>query len=296
MMKFFTGWLLATGLALATTAAQAQVPAPYEAGRSPYYSVSDIGDPYYAPRPYAPPPQYPGPRYGQGYGPGYGQGPMLLPPTEVYTVVRESGFSPLGIPQQRGYVYTISVIDRGGDDGRLIIDARTGRVLRFIPAHRIGERFNDDLTMNYGPPGPLPPTHVRGGPRPPKSIPHVASRTVPVPKPSPLTSPLAAAKPATVEPAAKPVAAVEPAAAAKPAAAATEPVVAAKPATAAEPVAATKPAAAAPEPVQQSASVQSKPAEAQTPAAAAVTTGAVQAKPVPPIAPTQDMPKVQGLE
>ena len=265
MMKFFTGWLLGAGLALATTAAQAQVPAPYEAGRRPYYSVSDIGDPYYAPPPYAAPPQYPGPRYGQG--------PMLLPPTEVYTVLRESGFSPLGIPQQRGFVYTISVIGRGGDDGRLIIDARTGRILRFIPAHRIGEQFNDDLTMNYGPPGPLPPTHVRGAPRPPKSIPHVASRTVPVPKPSPLT---AAAKPTAVEPAAKPVAA-------------------ANPATAAEPAAAAKPAAA-PEPVQQAASAQPKAAEAQTPPAAAATTGAAQAKPVPPIAPTQDMPKVQGLE
>jgi hypothetical protein len=255
MMKFFTGWLLAAGLALATTAAQAQVLAPYEAGRTPYYSVSDIGGPY------APPPrEYPGPRYGQG--------PMLLPPTEVYTVVRESGFSPLGIPQQRGFVYTISVIDRGGDDGRLIIDARTGRIIRFIPAHRIGENFNDDLTMNYGPPGPLPPvTHVRGGPRPPKSIPHVASRTVPVPKANPL------------------------AAAAKPAAAPEPPT---KPAVAAEPAAAAKPAAA--EPVQQSAAAQPKATEAQTPPPAAVTTGAAQAKPTPQIAPTQDMPKVQGLE
>lgn len=246
-MKFFTGWLLAAGMVLATTAAQAQVPAPYEPGRSPYTSVSDISDPY-AP----PPPQYPGPRYGQG--------PMLLPPTEVYTVLRESGFSPLGIPQQRGFVYTISVIDRGGDDGRLIIDARTGRILRFIPAHRMGERFNDDLSMNYGPPGPLPPvTHVRAGPRPPKSIPHVASRTVPVPR----ASPLAAARPAMVEPAT-----VEPAA---------------------------KPAAAA-EPVQQSAAAQPKPAEVPTSPPATVTTGAAQAKPVPPIAPTQDMPKMQGLE
>jgi hypothetical protein len=258
MMKFFTGWLLAAGMALATTAAQAQVLAPYEAGRSPYYSISDIGGPYYAP----PPREYPGPRYGQG--------PMLLPPTEVYTVVRESGFSPLGIPQQRGLVYTISVIDRGGDDGRLIIDARTGRIIRFIPAHRMGEQFNDDLTLNYGSPGPLPPTtqipvnHVRAAPRPPKSIPHVASRTVPVPK----ANPRAAAKPATVDLAAKPVAA--------------EPT--AIPATAAEP-------AAVAEPVQQSASAQPKPAEAPP---AAVTTGA--AKPAPQIAPTQDMPKVQGLE
>jgi hypothetical protein len=254
MMKFFTGWFLAAGLTLATAAAQAQILAPYEAGRSPYYSVSDVNGPMGGP--YAPPPQYPGPRYGQG--------PMLLPPTEVYTVVRESGFSPLGIPQQRGLVYTISVIDRGGDDGRLIIDARTGRIIRFIPAHRIGEQFNDDLTMNYGPPGPLPPTQVRGAPRPPKSIPHVASRTtVSVPK----ASPLAAAKQATIEPTTKPVA--------------TEP--------------APKPAAAA-EPVQQSAAAQPKSAEAQTPPPAVVTTGAAQAKPVSQIAPTQDMPKVQGLE
>jgi len=273
MMKFCTGWVLAAGLVLTATAAQAQVPAPYEPGR-PYHSVSDIGDPYALP-----PPQYPGPRYAPGYGPGYapgyGQGPMLLPPTEVYTVVRESGFSPLGVPQQRGYVYTISVIDRGGDDGRLIIDARTGRIIRFIPAHRIGERFNDDLTMNYGPPGPLPPPYPRGAPRPPKAVPHVASRTVPVPKPSPL----AAAKPVAAEPATKPVAA-EPAA---------------KSATAAVPAAAPKPAAA-PEPVQQSASAQPKATEAPTPPPAAATTGAAPTKPTAQIAPTQDMPKMQAFE
>jgi hypothetical protein len=273
-MKFFTGWLLAAGLAVATTAAQAQVPAPYEAGRGPYRSVSDIGDPDYAP-----PPQYPGPRYGQGYGPG----PMLLPPTEVYTVVRESGFSPLGIPQQRGFVYTISVIDRGGDDGRLIIDARNGRIIRFIPAHRMGERFNDDLTMNYGPPGAQPPTQIRGAPRPPKPVPHIASRTVPVPK----ANPLAAARTVAVEPAAKAVDA-------KPVVA--KPVdskpVDSKPVAASEPAAVAKPAV---EPGQHSAAAQPKAAEAQTPPPA-VTTGAAQTKPVAPIAPTQEMPKAQGLD
>ena len=279
MMKFFTGWLLAAGMALATTAVQAQVPAPYEAGRAPYYSVSDIGDPYYAPPRYAPPAhygvappaqypappvQYPGPRY------GYGQGPTLLPPTEVYTVLRESGFSPLGIPQQRGYVYTISVIDRGGDDGRLIIDARTGRIIRFIPAHRMGDNFNDDLTGHYGPLGPVSPAARVGARRGRRSRPRM-SRAVRcrcrsrARSPRPSLSPRAtrrpnpaAARPATVEPAAKP--------------------------------------AAAAEPVQQSAAAQPKSAEAQTPPPAAVTTGAVPAKPVPQIAPTQDMPNVQGLE
>ncbi len=226
-MKLFTRWIMSAGLVLTATAANAQVLAPYGVAGSHYTAVSDVGGPYAAMPEAAP-------------GPGYG--PRLLPPQEVYTVLRESGFSPLGIPQQRGFVYTIAVIDRGGDDGRLIIDARTGRILRFMPAHRMGDNLNDDLAIGPGP-GPLPPvSHVRGPPRPPVSIPRVASRTPPVPKPSPL-----AAKPA-------------------------------------------------PEPAAQSAAVQAKPAaEAQT-APAPVTTGSVPAKPAPQIAPTQEMPKVQGLD
>ena len=61
--------------------------------------------------------------------------------------MRENGFSPLGIPQQRGLFYTIAVIDRGGDDGRLVIDARNGRIVRFMPAYRMGDNFNDELTQ-----------------------------------------------------------------------------------------------------------------------------------------------------
>jgi hypothetical protein len=174
-MKLFTGWAVSAALVLAAGAAQAQLLVPSGTGSPSYTAVSDFGGPY-AEMP-------PGPR------PRYGYGPTLLPPTEVYTVVREAGFSPLGIPQQRGLVYTISVIDRGGDDGRLIIDARTGRIIRFMPAHRMGDDFNEDTSTTYGPVGPLPPVpqqmRVRGVPRPPASIPHVASRTVPVPKPNP---------------------------------------------------------------------------------------------------------------
>src|SRR6266404_2805151 len=103
-MKLFTGWVVSAGLVVMATAANAQVLAPHETGRSPYAAVSDIEGPYAAM-----PAEVPAPRYG----------PALLPPTEVYTILRESGFLPLGIPQQRGLVYTISVIDRGGDDGRL---------------------------------------------------------------------------------------------------------------------------------------------------------------------------------
>lgn len=221
-MKLFTG-CLAASLVLFAAGAQAQRLAPYT-------PVSDLGGPYAA-MPDAP-------------GAPYGSGPRLLPPEEVYTVVRENGFSPLGIPRQRGFVYAIEVIDRSGESGRLIVDARDGRIIRFRPGYRIGNNFNEDPAVAYGQPGPLPPsTPVRGEPRPPRSIPHVASRTVPVPKASPL-----AARPE-----------------------------------------------AQPEQQQQSAATQSKPAEAPA-APPAVTTGQAPAKPVAEIAPTKDLPKVQGLE
>jgi hypothetical protein len=175
-MKLFTGWVVSAALVLASGGAHAQLLAPYTA-------VSDFGGPYAA--------MPPGPE------PRYGYGPTLLPPTEVYTVVREAGFSPLGIPQQRGLVYTISVIDRGGDDGRLIIDARTGRIIRFMPAHRMGDDLNEDMSSTYGPVGPPVPQQMRarGVPRPPASVPHVASRTVPMPKPSPQQAIKPAAEP-----------------------------------------------------------------------------------------------------
>ena len=100
-------------------------------------------------------------------------GRALLPPQEVYTVLRESGFSPLGIPHQRGLVYVISVIDRGGDDGRLVIDARTGRIIRFVPAWRMGNNPNEDLTTTYGSRSGRcrRSARIRGAPRPPGYVP-----------------------------------------------------------------------------------------------------------------------------
>ncbi len=51
-------------------------------------------------------------------------------------MLRDNGFSPLGAPQQRGLFYTIAVLDRGGGEGRLVIDARDGRIVRFVPGYR----------------------------------------------------------------------------------------------------------------------------------------------------------------
>lgn len=210
-MKPFSGWVMSAGLVLVAGAANAQMSAPYDIGGSPYAAVSDIDGPYAAMPPETPP------RYG----------PMLLPAREVYTVVRENGFSPLGIPRQRGVFYTIAVIDRGGDDGWLVIDARDGRIVRMMRADRMGDNFNRELTEQYGPVGPLPPVrNIRGGPRPPASIPRVASRTPSVPIPR--AAPLRAVEPKTL---------------------------AAKPAP--------EPAQPSGPPPQQSAAVQVKPAEAK---------------------------------
>ncbi|UPK26234.1 hypothetical protein [Bradyrhizobium sp. 195] len=264
-MKFFTGCVAAATLALAATTAEAQVPASGIAGGATI-AVSDFDGPY-APSEVAPPPP---PRYGQGYGYGYEErapAPALLPATEVYAVLRDNGFSPLGIPRLRGSVYTIAVIDRRGDDGRLVIDARDGRIIRFMPAadaYGMAPTFEEPAVAPYRPQSALPaPTMVRGGPpRPPAPIPHVASRTVPLPK-------------------AAPHRAETPAATAKPAEPATQQ--------------AQAPQAQAPQaqPAQQTAAAQAKPVEA-APQAAAPTVG--QAKPAPTILPTQDMPAAQGLD
>jgi hypothetical protein len=222
-MKLFNGLFISAALVAGTTAADAQVLPPYEIGGSPYANVSDVEGAY------APP-------AGEPALPRYGGQMILLPPREVCAVVRDGGFSPLGVPQQRGLVYTIAVIDRGGEDGRLVIDARNGRIIRFMPAYRMGDNLGEALTTRYGPVGPPPVGPVGSRPRPPASIPPVASRTRSVPLPR------------TIRPA------------------------------------------------QQSAAVQAaKPAPAPT-APQASAPAVIEPKRAPQIMPTQELPKVQGLD
>lgn len=202
-MKFFTGCVAAAALALAASAAQAQILAQVLAdgiARGAAVAVSDLDGPY-VPGDAAPPPP---PRYGNDE---QGAAPALLPSTEVYAVLRDNGFSPLGIPRLRGSIYTIAVIDRRGDDGRLVIDARDGRIIRFMPAadaYGMAPVYEERAVAPYGPQSALPPPiMVRSGPpRPLAPIPHVARRTVPLPKAAPPRgeTPVAAAKPAELPP------------------------------------------------------------------------------------------------
>jgi hypothetical protein len=227
---------------------------PAAGARTGYYGAP----PAYGAQPgYGPPAAYEPP-------PAYGA-PPLLPPQEVYAVLRDNGFSPLSAPRQRGLVYVIAVVDRGGEDGKLVIDARNGRIIRFTPAFRWGNGYYGDRSgyygdryappPPYGPPGVLPPTSpISGEPRPPVSVPHVASRGVPLPQPKPTI----AGRPP--EPLPQKSAAVE-----------------------------MKPAVSAPKPAAAPPTVQ-----AAAPSAPAAAVG--EARPAPVIAPTQPMPRVQGLE
>jgi hypothetical protein len=237
---------MSAGLLLAATSANAQTVVP-AGGHGPRYSaVSDFDGPYAAMPPGAP-----------------GYGPRLLPAPEVYTVLRDNGFSPLGAPHQRGFFYSIAVLDRSGGEGRLVIDARDGRIVRYMRGYA-------DESAAYGPPGEPPPVirAVRGPPRPPAPVPHVASRTsgVPLPKAMPqrLDAPQTVGK--AVEPAKE---------TAKETAKVPESAKAAEPAP--QSVAQAKPAAV---PVAPPAVIETKP----------------DARPAPQIQPTREMPKVQDLE
>jgi hypothetical protein len=296
-MKLFVGAVSATLIVAATAAQAGPLAAPGSGGSSLYQTVSDLDEPYYSDAPPVPAPvPPPAPRYGygpgaeysyrqapvyaprpevvrpepyrqdpyrqdayrhDGYRGEYGYAPALLPIQEVYAIVRDHGFSPLGEPRQRGYTYVIAVLDREGEDGRLVIDARSGRIVRFVPAFQSGDEYErmryepgQNLPGQIAPRGGLdnlpPPTVIKVDPRllqampsvPP--MPHGANRT-------------AALQPKSSDP--KPVE--------------------------------TKPAPQATASVAQS---QATPPQATPPQAP------VEQKPAAQILPTETMPPAQGLE
>jgi hypothetical protein len=250
------------------------------------------------------------PGHGGAYRDSYAAVPLRRPPDdsammspqELIGFLRADGYSPLGPAMRRGWVYTIAVLNENGDDGRLIVDGRTGEPIRFIPAMRVDARLNEELDSMYGPPGPPPAAfasdpYMRRAPRPPASIPKVAK--TPAAQPHVQT----AAKPTgTPESAAAPKAA--PAVAAAPASA---PVTAKDtsqlPAETAKSDATKSDAAKSDAAKSDTAKSDTKPAETvaqAAPAPSPSTTGQAKpadGKPAPlQLKPTQEMPPVQPLD
>jgi hypothetical protein len=169
--------LTVTGTVAGNGAAFAQVLAPMNGppGAYAYY--------YDRPLPAPLPPHYgPGP-----YDPG-------MPSYEVMTVLRSTGFRPLGAPARRGRFYVISAIHPNGDDGRLVIDAYSGRIVRFTPASNvIRASRNAPMVMVYQ--GPTFPPPSVGGP-PLRAMPGASRPPAPVlASRSPSSAPLVTPKP-----------------------------------------------------------------------------------------------------
>lgn len=88
------------------------------------------------------PPLYAGPAY-----PGAGMG---VPRYEVAAIVISAGFEPLGRPVREGPVYTMRALDPSGEEVRVIVNARMGRIVRVVP-----------VTMpRYGVPVVRPPGRI----------------------------------------------------------------------------------------------------------------------------------------
>ena len=58
---------------------------------------------------------------------------MILPPYEVAAIVRSTGLEPLGRPVRQGQAYAVRAVDEAGEEVRVIVDARLGRIVKVIP-------------------------------------------------------------------------------------------------------------------------------------------------------------------
>lgn len=61
------------------------------------------------------------------------QAAAVLPPFEVITIVRSLGLDPLGRPVRQGGTYVLRALDDFDREMRVVVDARSGRVLSAVP-------------------------------------------------------------------------------------------------------------------------------------------------------------------
>jgi hypothetical protein len=93
---------------------------------------------------------YPGAVYPGNHGTG-------VPPYEVVAIVRSTGLEPLTRPVRSGPAYALRALDPAGQEVRVVVDARNGRIARVVPVP--GARYVDP---RYG---EFPPPHGRAAGR-----------------------------------------------------------------------------------------------------------------------------------
>src|SRR5690606_7633157 len=64
----------------------------------------------------------------------------IVPPYEVFTIIRSMGMRPLGRPHYRGRFYVVHAVDPRGVDVRVVVDAHAARVVSVRPLDRQAAR------------------------------------------------------------------------------------------------------------------------------------------------------------
>jgi len=100
----------------------------------------------------------------------------VIPPYEVFTIIRSIGLNPLGRPHFRGGSYVLRAIDRRGEEVRVVVDAYAARVVSVTPVDRQAAAGYDEppYRRRYDSGPPLPgPRVIESDPRyvPPRVAP-----------------------------------------------------------------------------------------------------------------------------
>lgn len=94
----------------------------------------------------------------------------MVPPREAVRMLRSTGHTVLSRPRPAGAVlYSIAVITPRGEDGRIYMDIRSGRLVRFVPGYALTPRTDEDVDLAYNPPSPPPPAAKPRKPAAPKT-------------------------------------------------------------------------------------------------------------------------------
>lgn len=110
-----------------------------------------------------------------------------LPPGRIVAMVRAHGFDPMGRPTRNGDTYVMRALDPNDVAYRLVIDARTGRMMSMHAVAMPGPFQAAPYDGRTGPmfsrifSGPGDDAGY-GSPRPPRSVPHARPDTKPMPQ------------------------------------------------------------------------------------------------------------------
>lgn len=89
-----------------------------------------------------------------------------LPPHEVIAIVRSAGLQTIGRPERQGPNYTVKAHNRSGQEVRVIVDARMGRILKVVPLPQDAAAAPYDRPPGTVPDGYGPSSRLPYGPPP----------------------------------------------------------------------------------------------------------------------------------